>query len=719
MKHTNILLGSITMLLILVLLLGLKVPTFAIGANDDEGLVAFWDFENISGTTLEDVTGNIVDGTIKGGAGTVDVTGGKALYLDGTDDCAYIPYDAKLAFKKTDSFTFSLWFNIDESITSRWHMIAGMGRASTDYYSFYLDNQNNKIQYLSYDGSNKEARNFVNSTKGTWHCVTVVHDGASGKFNLYSNGESIVTYDVKVDWDIAQGGFSIGATPSNIDGTAFKEYFKGQIDNIRIYNRTLTATEIGNLYDVEKKQYEKPKDYVQWSEEWPELGADSSTPVNIILDTDAAPDCDDAGALSMLHHYANEGQANLLAMVCSTSCQYGAPWLDAINTYYGRPNIPVGTMKSNADIMPHRTDFNLYIAQHWENDIYNGVLAPDAVKVYRKALAAAEDNSVVIVNVGMLTNLADLLKSEADEYSDLSGYELVKQKVKLVSAMGGSTEEPEYAEFNILHDITSAQYVTDNWPTPMMFSSVEIGEHVMTGGTRYDDMEADNPVMKSYDLKCGVGKTRPSWDLTSVLYAMEGLNDYWTMTRGDLSFTDEGYTVFKENATGARAFLVKKMQDVDVASRLNYLMTAAKKNNPDERKFELFDFEQTAEDIAVNNSMNKDTKNAKYYYDGHAYYSNNQELVIAFDFYGDGIEVYAGMNKDNCIVDIYLDGEKVDTVDLYSADKVYATAIYTNFELEIGEHTIAMVNSGEKNSLSSNTHMCYDYFKVYTEKSEN
>ena len=89
-------------------------------------------------------------------------------------------------------------------------------------------------------------------------------------------------------------------------------------------------------------------DYVEYQGEWPYPRR--SKVANIIFDSDCGPDCDDAGALAILHHYADTGNANILAAVCSTTTEYGAAWLDAINTYYGRPDIPIGTTKTSKDI---------------------------------------------------------------------------------------------------------------------------------------------------------------------------------------------------------------------------------------------------------------------------------------------------------------------------------------------------------------------------------
>ena len=68
-------------------------------------------------------------------------------------------------------------------------------------------------------------------------------------------------------------------------------------------------------------------------------------PVRIIFDTDVDHDCDDIGALFLLHGALQRGEAKLLATIGCTSTDQIAPCLDAINTWFGRPDIPVATLK--------------------------------------------------------------------------------------------------------------------------------------------------------------------------------------------------------------------------------------------------------------------------------------------------------------------------------------------------------------------------------------
>ncbi len=70
----------------------------------------------------------------------------------------------------------------------------------------------------------------------------------------------------------------------------------------------------------------------------------------VIFDTDMANDCDDTGALAVLHALADRGEAEILAVVTNRKdpSNASAAACAAINGYYGRPDIPIGTDKDGA-----------------------------------------------------------------------------------------------------------------------------------------------------------------------------------------------------------------------------------------------------------------------------------------------------------------------------------------------------------------------------------
>ena len=299
-------------------------------------------------------------------------------------------------------------------------------------------------------------------------------------------------------------------------------------------------------------------------------------PVPIIFDTDIGNDIDDVMAFFMIHNLQSRGECRLLAVTITKDHELAAPYADAINTFCGRGDIPIGVCRSG--VTTHEGKF-IGLSKKKENgkplyphDLKSGKDAPDAVTVLRKALAAEKDGSVVVAQVGFSTNLANLLDSKPDEISPLSGMELVKKKVKLLSLMAGAFTKIkgkkghlyDHKEYNIVKDIPSAQKLATSWPTEMIWSGYEIGISV-----RYphESIEKDYRYVKhhllpeSYILYNPPPHDRPTWDLTSVLYGIRPERNYFSFSdRGTVTVEKNGLTTFKANPDGKHRYF--KLNDV-------------------------------------------------------------------------------------------------------------------------------------------------------------
>jgi inosine-uridine nucleoside N-ribohydrolase len=301
-------------------------------------------------------------------------------------------------------------------------------------------------------------------------------------------------------------------------------------------------------------------------------GLYNSQPVKVILDSDIGPDCDDAGAVAVLNALADKGEAHILAMMCCTGSEWGAPCLQAINTYYGRGNIPVGTLKVPPGFLDQeeRLKFNRYVAQNFPCTLKSGRDAPDAVDLYREILAAQPDGSVVIAAIGPLSNLRNLLDSPPDDYSSLDGRSLVALKVRQLSVMGGAF--PAGKEWNFEQDPEAAVAVTERWPTPILFSGFEIGITILTGESLYTQTPTENPVRKAYELYTNSGK-RYSWDQTVVLFAVRGLADYWKIeTGGRVIVENSGRNRWDDSVDQGHAYLKSRMPARHLANLIEELM---------------------------------------------------------------------------------------------------------------------------------------------------
>lgn len=264
-------------------------------------------------------------------------------------------------------------------------------------------------------------------------------------------------------------------------------------------------------------------------------------PVKIIFDTDMDTDCDDAGALAILHTLADRGECEILATIVSSHFPYSAPCTDAINTYFGHPDIPIASPKGEGASIDRGSRYAKQIAEQFTTSLSTNTDASNAVKVYRQILKNQDDHSVVICTVGYLTNIADLLESTADEISLLSGVELIKQKVKLWVCMGGRypnhLDPKVYGNFK--PDPIAAVKAANQWPVKVVFSG--LGNDILTGyGLKH--LNDDNPVKVSYQLYLGEKQARPSWDPISVLYAVRPHLDFWKIQ-------EKGYNHIFDNGT--------------------------------------------------------------------------------------------------------------------------------------------------------------------------
>ena len=102
-------------------------------------------------------------------------------------------------------------------------------------------------------------------------------------------------------------------------------------------------------------------------------------PVSILFDTDISGDCDDAGALAVLHALADQEKAKIIAITTNIKCpaNSSAAAVDAINTYYGRGNIPIGTDKDGLKFRPiGPSRFTSALRKEFPNDTPGDVDCP-------------------------------------------------------------------------------------------------------------------------------------------------------------------------------------------------------------------------------------------------------------------------------------------------------------------------------------------------------
>lgn len=126
-------------------------------------------------------------------------------------------------------------------------------------------------------------------------------------------------------------------------------------------------------------------------------------------------------------------------------------------------------------------------------------MTPTPVELYRTILSSAEDESIHIISIGGLINLANLLKSEADHISHLSGSQLISAKVSELVVMGG--QYPSGWEYNFGGmDPKSTVDVVKYWPknVNITYSGDELGRNVFSGQNFAQRFSPDSPILSAY-----------------------------------------------------------------------------------------------------------------------------------------------------------------------------------------------------------------------------
>ena len=211
----------------------------------------------------------------------------------------------------------------------------------------------------------------------------------------------------------------------------------------------------------------------------PGLFSQVNKAVPIILDTDIGPDYDDVGAMAVLHAFQHEGEANILGIIASNKYGNIATVINVINTFYKKPNIPIGVLRGEGVNEGPSQKWDSLIINKYPHQIKSNKEVEEAVMLYRKLLSKQPDKSVTIVTIGFLTNISNLLNSQPDQYSKLNGKELILNKVKMLVSMAGKF--PSGKEFNVKKMRRLLKYVFNNWPGKIIFSGFEIGSKIFTG----------------------------------------------------------------------------------------------------------------------------------------------------------------------------------------------------------------------------------------------
>jgi len=214
----------------------------------DTSLIGWWNFEEGSGSSAGDGSGNGRTGTLTNGPSWTSGKAGGGIGLDGSNDHVSVPDNAAWYFG-TDPFTISMWVRwnslVDrESIIGqssgpgnviKWDLVGGMDT------SFAYDST--KITLHIWNGSNYFASWAWTASSATWYHLAITRSGTD--WILFVNGvQTGGTQTLSVTVPNVSSDLRIGS-----DGEAWN-FLNGTMDDVRIYNRALSASEIGSVYNA-------------------------------------------------------------------------------------------------------------------------------------------------------------------------------------------------------------------------------------------------------------------------------------------------------------------------------------------------------------------------------------------------------------------------------------------------------------------------------------
>jgi hypothetical protein len=209
-----------------------EVSAMAAAATPSSGLVAAYGFEETGGVAVIDSSPAGNPGTIAGAARTASGRYGRALSFDGLDDLVTIADSSSLDLSA--GMTLEAW--VRPSVLGGWRSVILKERAGGLTYALYAHENAPRPAATVHVDDDISAAGTGTLPLNTWSHVAATHDGTAVR--LYVNGTLVGTQP-------APGSLSGTTEPLRIGGNlVWGEYFSGRIDEVRIYNRALSAEEI-------------------------------------------------------------------------------------------------------------------------------------------------------------------------------------------------------------------------------------------------------------------------------------------------------------------------------------------------------------------------------------------------------------------------------------------------------------------------------------------
>ncbi|MCK5459289.1 MAG: hypothetical protein KAI20_05310, partial [Thermoplasmatales archaeon] len=204
-------------------------------STQSDGLLAYWNFDENSGSIAYDYSGHDYDGIIHG-AGWIAGHSGYALDFDGNSDYVYMDaYSEDLGFNKTDDYKISVWFKSTSTDSGKIYEISDSDGLPMAYVRLNSDGTlETKVQSTATCDVTAYSNDSYND--GLWHYIESIYHGNSSypTIEMYVDDELV---GIKTDWLCPMDSNQFKRAKIGMTSYDDIECFNGVIDEVKVYKK--------------------------------------------------------------------------------------------------------------------------------------------------------------------------------------------------------------------------------------------------------------------------------------------------------------------------------------------------------------------------------------------------------------------------------------------------------------------------------------------------
>ncbi|WP_421908845.1 PKD domain-containing protein [Methanolacinia petrolearia] len=237
-----------------------EIKTAFITVSEFPQPAAWWKFDESSGSTAIDSSGNGNNGQIQGSYSREEGACDSALYFDGTSTYVLVPDSDTL--DAPDSITYTAWLKpetpgILSGTSSTYYNYTSLickGDQDKDNYELFVRRMysgTSQLSFETYSGGYREySTNNFDYEYGQWQHIAFVADTDSGTAKLYVNGEYAATVTSSLPSYFQTNDDDLTLGKQQMNSYYYQFYYKGLMDDVRLYTTALTDDQIREIYET-------------------------------------------------------------------------------------------------------------------------------------------------------------------------------------------------------------------------------------------------------------------------------------------------------------------------------------------------------------------------------------------------------------------------------------------------------------------------------------